>query len=42
MAVSISADGALVARKTGQPVTVGDRLSLHRMLDRSVGLPSYR
>lgn len=42
MAVAISAEGDLLARKTGQPVTVGDRLSLHHMLDRAVGLSSYR
>jgi uncharacterized protein YcbK (DUF882 family) len=40
--ITVSPDGALVARRTRTPVTVADRLSLHRLLDRAVGLSSYR
>jgi len=38
--LTISPDGGLIAQRTGRPVTVADRLSLHRLLDRSVGLSS--
>jgi hypothetical protein len=36
--LTIAPDGALVSRRTGQPVTVADRLSLHHLLDQAVGL----
>jgi hypothetical protein len=38
LAVSISADGDILARGTGQPVSVSDRLNIHRLLSRAVGL----
>jgi uncharacterized protein YcbK (DUF882 family) len=38
--IVVSPDGELVARRTGAPLTIGDRLSLHRALDSAIGLPS--
>ncbi|MGH7093578.1 MAG: YcbK family protein [Stellaceae bacterium] len=40
--LAIPPDGELIARRTGRPVTVADRLSLHRLLDRAVGLSATR
>jgi uncharacterized protein YcbK (DUF882 family) len=40
--VGVSSGGELVARRTGQPFSPADRLSLHRLLDRAVGLSPYR
>jgi uncharacterized protein YcbK (DUF882 family) len=36
--LAIGSDGGLVAKRTGRPVTVADRLSLHSLLNRAVGL----
>jgi membrane-bound lytic murein transglycosylase MltF len=38
LAVSISSGGDILARGTGQPVSVADRLNIHRLLSRAVGL----
>jgi hypothetical protein len=38
LAVAISADGDILARGTGRPVPVADRLNIHRVLSRGVGL----
>jgi hypothetical protein len=38
LAVSISADGDMLTRGTGQPVSVAERLNIHRLLSRAVGL----
>jgi uncharacterized protein YcbK (DUF882 family) len=40
--LTVSSGGELIARRTGAPLTLGDRLSLHRALDRAVGLSSFR
>ena len=37
--ISISPGGNLVVSRTGQPVTIKDRLAMHRTLSRAVGLP---
>ena len=37
--VSISPKGELLVSRTGQPVTPADRLAMHRLLSRAVGLP---
>jgi uncharacterized protein YcbK (DUF882 family) len=38
--IAISAKGELRTSRTGQPVTTPDRLAMHRLLSRAVGLPS--
>lgn len=38
--ISISPNGELLVSRTGQSVTVTDRLAMHRLLSRAVGLPS--
>jgi uncharacterized protein YcbK (DUF882 family) len=40
--IEVSAEGEFVRRKTGRPVTAADRLAIHRLLDRAVGLSSGR
>jgi soluble lytic murein transglycosylase-like protein len=40
--LEVSADGQLLLRRTGEPVTVTDRLALHSLLARAVGLPAGR
>lgn len=41
-AITVSSNGELTARRTGAPLSLGDRLSLHRALSAAVGLPPYR
>jgi uncharacterized protein YcbK (DUF882 family) len=38
--ISISPNGELLVSRTGKPVTVTDRLAMHRLLSRAIGLPS--
>ncbi|HTV30525.1 MAG TPA: DUF882 domain-containing protein [Xanthobacteraceae bacterium] len=40
--IGLAPDGALIAEKTGKPVTIADRLSLHRLLDKTLGLNADR
>jgi uncharacterized protein YcbK (DUF882 family) len=40
--IIISPNGDLVTRRTGQPANVSDRLALHNLLERALGLPSGR
>jgi len=37
--IAISPNGELRLSRTGQPVTITDRLAMHRLLSRAVGLP---
>lgn len=41
-AISISPTGEMVAGRSGRPITAADRLALHRLLEKAVGLPSQR
>jgi len=40
--IDVSAAGEFVRRNTGRPLTAADRLAIHRLLDRALGLPSGR
>jgi uncharacterized protein YcbK (DUF882 family) len=40
--IGVAPDGGLIAERTGKPVTVADRLSLHRLLDKTLGLKADR
>jgi uncharacterized protein YcbK (DUF882 family) len=40
--VLISPQGELLARRTGERFSVAERLSMHRLLNRALGLPSIR
>ena len=40
--ISISPKGELLVSRTGRPVTIDDRLAMHRLLARAVGLPGAR
>jgi uncharacterized protein YcbK (DUF882 family) len=40
--ISVSPHGELLMSRTGRPVTVSDRLAVHRLLARAVGLPERR
>lgn len=40
--ITVSSNGAMLASRTGQPVTVTDRLALHSLLARAVGLSGSR
>jgi hypothetical protein len=37
--ISISPGGEMLVSRTGQPVTIPDRLAVHRLLSRALGLP---
>jgi uncharacterized protein YcbK (DUF882 family) len=40
--ISISPNGELLVSRTGHPVTIADRLEMHRLLARAAGLPGGR
>lgn len=37
--ISILPNGELLVSRTGQPITIDDRLAMHRLLSRAIGLP---
>ncbi len=40
--VTVSPQGELIARRTGKPFSVAERLTMHRLLNRALGFPSLR